>query len=489
MGRFVIAVSLAHLFLFPAYVKLGAVQPWQAVDSIFGGGFLWFMLMASAVVAPFLLGGIGLALYSFLPSVKGVKQSLLILVGLVGFLSLINGILIANLSIEQEIHIPIISFIGRHLVSITLIMGWPLLAALIIFISLPELREKAAAFGSRILYILSPLAIFSVMGIAYVFAFAHPVEASEKQVILAQEVLGNIIILLFDALSYNAIFTVEKDVRQGLPNFNRLVDQSLVFHNVSSFSGGTGRNVPIILTGQVYPEGGIVVNAEGEEIIRQDGTLLSEQENLFDVVSDRGYPLTVLGYALRYCTTYVKDKGYCRSTSPSEFNSQPRNFAQAISEVYRLAIVRALPTTVEYKLQIFLGTSSLSSTTGRSLDLQSSVLARIEKPGFIYAHYPIPHPPYISLDTQTGEVRGSSDYFDSVKVADYFLGEIREKLESAGAWEETLLIVIADHNDGYITKDPRTPLIAKLPYMQQRLDHDAALTHEDFFPLFRHWVE
>ena len=61
MSRFVLAVSLAHLLRLPAYVKLGAINPWQAVNFLFGGGFLWLVMLLSAASAPFLLGALGWA--------------------------------------------------------------------------------------------------------------------------------------------------------------------------------------------------------------------------------------------------------------------------------------------------------------------------------------------------------------------------------------------------------------------------------------------
>ena len=56
MRRFVVAVSLSHLFFLGSYVKLGAIRPWQAVGSVFGGSSLWVALMLSAACAPLVLG-------------------------------------------------------------------------------------------------------------------------------------------------------------------------------------------------------------------------------------------------------------------------------------------------------------------------------------------------------------------------------------------------------------------------------------------------
>ena len=489
MSRFVIAISLAHLFLFPAYVKLGAIQPWQAVGSIFGGGPYWIVLMVSAALAPILLGGIGLSLYSLFPPIKGVKQSIVILVGLGSFLSLVNGILIANLNVKQNIHTPLISFISQHILVIILSIIPILFILLFLLINLPKVRGKVTNFGTSFLYTLSPMILFSVTGILYVLVLANPIEQSPQLERSEWGINGpgQVVILLFDALSYDSVFDTEGQVYTELPHIESIVSQSTVFHNVPSYEGGTGRNIPIILTGTVYPKDGIYVDKKGREVV--DGTYLDSQRNIFDVVYERGYPLRVFGYALRYCTTYVQEKGYCKSTSPSEFNTQPGTFTEAALEVYRLAIVRILPTSLEYGIQDLLGIQSLTSTGKRVLNLQDEVLFNLVGPGFIYAHYPIPHVPYISLDPATRQIKGSSSHLDSIQVVDFFLGEVKSRMVEVDMWNQTLLVIIADHHDGNVTQDPRTPFIIKLPGQRDRIDIYEEWSHKDFLNLLEREID
>ena len=488
MGRFVVAVSLAHLYLFSAYVKLGAVQPWASVDSIFAGGFYWLVLMLSAILAPFLLGYLGLTVYSYLPSIKGIKESLLILVGIGGLLSLVNGLLIADLNIEQTIHIPILIFIGQNLKLLVLFLGSLTIMAFVYLVKVSKTREKVLVLGSRLFYILSPLTLFSVVGIFYLMVFVSPLEAT-PQLDRSEWGIngpGHVVILLFDALSYTSVFGTENQVYPELPNIKAIVDQSTVFHNVPSYKGGTVRNIPIILTGRVYPEGGIKLNDQEEEIAYGlDGSarVLSKQKNIFDIAYEKGYLLTVFGYSIRYCSTYVQEKGYCRSTSPNESNTQPESFNEAFFEIYRLGIVKLLPTRLEYGIQDLLGIQSLTSTGKRVLDLQDEVLYRLSGPGFIYAHYPIPHVPYISLDPSTREIKGSSNPLDSIQAVDFFLGEIKSRMIELDQWNRTLLVIMADHQDGYITQDTRTPFIIKIPGQTERIDVYEEWSHKNFLNL------
>lgn len=489
MGRFIVAVSLAHLFLFPAYVKLGAIQPWKAVDSIFGGGYLFTALMVSAALAPLLLGYLGWFFSHYTKSFRRLHGTFVIIVGLGGLLSLINGILIANSRVEQALHIPLVSFIGSNLLEVGSTLVVLLLSLTIVLLLINPVRLRLLKIGQTLLYIVFPLALFSITGVFYLIFAVNPAEASPKldKTVWAINGPGNILILLFDALSYDSVFDKEGQVYTELPNIRSIVEDSTVFHNVPSYEGGTGRNVPIILTGTVYPKGGIYINDEGREVV--EGIYLDSQRNIFDMVHEKGYPLMVFGYGLRYCTTYVQDKGYCKSTSPSEFNTQPDSFTEAFFEVYRLAIVRVLPTSLEYGIQDLLGIQSLTSTGKRVLKLQDEVLFNLVGPGFIYAHYPIPHVPYISLDPTTRQIRGSSSHLDSIQVVDFFLGEIKSRMVEVDVWNRTLLVIIADHHDGYVTQDPRTPFIIKLPGQTDRIDLYEEWSHKGFLDLLEREID
>ena len=124
MRRFVLAVSLAHLLLLPAYVKLGAVYPWQAVNFLFGGGFLWLVMMLSAASAPFLLGTLGWVIDAALRRwsrlwVSRVRESAFVILAIGSILSLTNAVLLADRTVEQNFRVTLVSFVTRHLLVFT----------------------------------------------------------------------------------------------------------------------------------------------------------------------------------------------------------------------------------------------------------------------------------------------------------------------------------------------------------------------------------
>ena len=64
----------------------------------------------------------------------------------------------------------------------------------------------------------------------------------------------------------------------------------------------------------------------------------------------------------------------------------------------------------------------------------------------IFIHSPAPHPPGI-YDRVKGDfsLAGRHSYLDNLALVDRTLGELRRAMESAGVWDQTTIIITADH--------------------------------------------
>ena len=67
--------------------------------------------------------------------------------------------------------------------------------------------------------------------------------------------------------------------------------------------------------------------------------------------------------------------------------------------------------------------------------------------------------------------------------------QVHYTLQESGAWEDTLLIIVSDHNDPAATSDVRVPLIIKLPGKTQHIDFDGPWTHVQFLPLLEELLQ
>ena len=138
------------------------------------------------------------------------------------------------------------------------------------------------------------------------------------------------------------------------------------------------------------------------------------------------------------------------------------------------------------------GRTFLSLIEDRVFGLHNNLLLTLEdtKGRFIYAHYPVPHRPYLRIESKTGKLRASgATYLDSVQTVDKLLGDVVLMLQGSGVWEDTLFILASDHNDPAATSDIRVPLIIKLPGKGQHVDVEGPWTHVQFLPLLEELLQ
>ena len=102
----------------------------------------------------------------------------------------------------------------------------------------------------------------------------------------------------------------------------------------------------------------------------------------------------------------------------------------------------------------------------------------------VFAHWYLPHPPFIR-DYKTGEwayfdeQAPLDNYFGNLQALDLAVGEIRRTLETAGLWDDTTVVLTADHGytlldwPEYVPEfDPRVPFIMKLAGQKERVVSD-----------------
>ncbi len=500
MYRFALAVSLSHLFFLSVFMEYGAIQPWKTVSPVVGFNelSLWVMMMVSALVAPFLIGaavwGVDTALRRKPHRwIRTVRQLAFLVLGVGALLALVNAFFRLELGLLQ----PVGSFYEQHFLVTVIVVIIVLIAALVTLTFSIAVREALVKTVRTSLVILAPTTLLSVAGILYVIVTilgngvsleSSPERSLESQPVSTTPGLPkNIVVLLFDSFSYGAAFE-NQEISPELFNLRSLASQSLVFHDVRKFPGRTEDNVPIMLTGQIYAGSDFINTNVGDVAYLSDGTevKLKEQRSVFDLAYEQGYQLATYGMYIDYCGTYVNGLGECRSTPFFRLPLPSTNFPEAFIDPYRSAINNLLPHRIEIKLSNALnlgldGQRNFRQYTLRHHDGVIEALSEAEG-FFIYAHYPFPHGELLRYDEETRALQSGNTTFDSFRVADSFVGEIRKALENSGRWDDTLLILVSDHNDEALTPDPRVLLILKLPNMNQRLDYTGPWTHAQFLP-------
>ena len=506
MRRYALAVSIAHLFFLAFYVESGGIRPWQTVSPVAGfGEILQFtVLMLSGAAAPFVLGALAWAVDTGVRRRRRAwtttaRELAFLMLGAGALLALVNAMLRMEASFGVAAIGRLITFTGERTV---LALGLGLAtstAAIIVLLLAAPLREVLVRWLRGVFYILAPTALFSVAGMLYVLAVvlsnaaslddSDTVSTRQAQRPIAPGAPTNVVVLLFDGFSYAVGFN-GGEVDHRLPNLEALAAQSMVFHNVSSFPGRTTHNVPVMLTGRNYVAYEFGDAAEGDIAHLGDGTQvrLKDQRNLFDIALENGYSTTVFGMYIDYCGTYMKGRGDCRFAPFGRLPLPSPTVLEAILDPYRLALSKLLSIRVELRVSRALGRNLDEEKNYRlyTLNRHNALVSALDAAEgiFAYEHYPIPHNTTMELDEDSGRLNPAGTLFDTFEVVDAFIGQIRRVLEESGTWEDTLLVVVADHNEETETSDPRVPLLIKLPNAAGRIDFSGYWTHEQFLPMF-----
>ena len=506
MRGYVIAVSVAHLYLLVFYVKSGIVGLWQFVTPVVGFDQIanWSLMMVSAATAPLVIGTVawgadrGLRRLSFQWTTT-IRELMFITLSVGGLLALVNAGIRLETSLATAVIVPVLRVAERSLVVFAL-FGL-LVASISVFglVRLESVRRRLTNILGTTMIILAPTTLFSVFGTAYVLtsvllkiaSVEEPrphLDAAVKSA-LAAGLPENIVVLLFDGFSYNVGFK-DGEADPRLPNLRALASESVVFHNLRSFPGRTSRNVPVMLTGRNYSGSRVGDPDVGDVAILADGSevALRDVRNLFDLAHESGYLLTIQGIYVDYCGTYVRSKGKCDFVPVWRLPLSSPDPIGAVIDPYRSASISLLPWWVEKRLSSLIGVDLDEERHFQwyTLSRHNDLLDALSDPVgvFAYAHYPIPHYVKVYYDATTRELGPGETVFQSFEVVDAFLGEVRNTLKRSGAWDTTFLVIVSDHHEYRETNDPRVPLLLKLPGSERPYDYHGEWTHEQFLPMF-----
>jgi len=370
---------------------------------------------------------------------------------------------------------------------------------------------------------------FAVLGL---FLFASPasqlVFGSERQATAGPVEVGNpapVVFVVFDALSVSDLMDGDGNLQKELyPNFARLAANGTWYRNAITVHHGTERSVPAILSG--------LVSSQDEVPLLSD-----HPDNLFTLLDDL-YDINAAEPITELCP--VEE---CQEQSETPVSAMGR-WRGLTSDLRIVAghlflpedLVRDLPPVDETwggfdNASAALGDEA-SDETSREFDVRvefraalaqdrrksintfvNSIDAPQDRPTLHFLHALIPHSPWSYLPTgqlsDLPEARLVSRnlpegyvndpwrieqvhqlHLIQVQYADTVLGSILDRLESLGIYQDSLIVVVADHGETFRPGMPRLrgfkavaedvlpiPLFIKAPHQTEAaIDDYRALT-------------
>jgi hypothetical protein len=270
------------------------------------------------------------------------------------------------------------------------------------------------------------------------------------------------------------------------PNFARIAGDATWYRNNTTVAPYTNLAVPAMLTGQ-YPK-----NAE------QVPTVSDYPDNLFTLLG-KAYGMNVHETVTQLCPSRV-----CKGGGTGGFTSLVEQSARLWKEY-------AAPTRSKFSFADDVGVSKALPTMTDFVDS----LAPTSAPRLDYVHIVFPHNPWHYLPTlqdtlNVSQMKGAEllawanqpladqakqRHVLQVQAADTLLGRVLDKLERIGAYDDSLVIVTADHGVSFVAGEalrsvtPKnypqimwTPMFVKYPGQSEGKIDDRPAQSVDLLP-------
>lgn len=323
----------------------------------------------------------------------------------------------------------------------------------------------------------------------------------------ADSVVGNpssIVLLQLDELPLASLMDESGEINETLfPNFHRLAAEGTWYRNAFSDSIATTQSIPAILTGKLGEKG-------------MSPSSVDHPDNLFTLLGDT-YDMHVIEWVADMCPEEICPDYAGRA--PARFTSLLRDLGVVYGHLTLPRSAREELPSIDNAWKGFLGQAK--TPTGISVAIDGLPVPPSEDraewvnwiqrlsngidsnmgPTLSYAHLESPHVPWVTNPsgthydrpedyTEVEGVQGDGHWGNDPKPArlgyqrhlyqlgflDAMLGRLFDQLDATGQWDETMVIVVADHGASFVPgqhrrwpKDDnrddlyRVPLMIKYP--------------------------
>lgn len=461
-GGRVLGMRAKDLLLGLSLANLWFIRLWGEVLSI-GGTDAYFSSVSNAdilaLMTNVLLLGLGFALVATLLRRFGETGRRILVAGFV-------LALVAQLNqLGPELNPGVLSLVdpwraGRYVDALAPVAVFALIVAACV--RWPSQALRAAA---GFVLVLSPFVAVTFGRALYVLLRVNPTEAlaAEAPAISsdADSAPGpRVVLIAFDALGRRLAIDERPDSIR-MPELDRLRAEALDASQATQIGPVTMISVPGMLSG-LDVASAKPLNESELSLTLEDGRTVewSESETLLDEAQQLGGIGVVSGWYHPYCRLF-EHADACATYPARSVGSRAREtgFLRAMVE-QQMAL---LPFVAIRLRQIEIVEQQ-----------REDVVDALEHggAGFVFLHVIAPHTPWIwdsATDAYTLTEFSPDGIFGNIELADRMLGEIRRAMEAEGQWDQSAVIVTADHVEKYrpdwidSSNDIRVPLIVKLP--------------------------
>lgn len=260
---------------------------------------------------------------------------------------------------------------------------------------------------------------------------------------------SRIVWLLFDELSYDQTYE-HRWPGLKLPNFDRLLSESVTFTEVRPAGYRTVEVIPSLFLGRTVSQAKI--SAAGELSVYladvRQWRRFDASQTIFADGRRLGWTVGIAGWHVPYCRIMAGwvDRCFWYNHEPLEDNLSVEEgvFVNAAAPFLNWLYI-LMPKIVSDRYSFY---ANLAKTDKRDYQLgmeQAQGLLRDTEIRFAYVHLNVPHPPGM-YDRKAHVFSRGGSYLDNLALADEALGQLLDTLEGTRAWSDTTLIVCGDHS-------------------------------------------
>jgi len=384
-------------------------------------------------------------------------------------------------------------------------------------------RARVLKLAPRLLLALLPFVLLTfAQGIWRLASFAPAVaHAASKPASVAPvpraHAASRVLWIIFDELDQKLAFA-DRPSTLKLPELDRLRSESVYATHAYPPAPLTYMSMPALISGKLVSR--VTPVSAGELMIDFDGQQgsvpWSQQPGVFSEARQSGFTTGLAGWAHPYCEVIGNSLTKCdevKEKSDAEMTLGSSMFLQAEGLIATVPLVQmaSLPLIQRIGFLSHIVTKAEREKYRARYEhvLESALAAANDTElDLVLVHSPMPHPPGI-YDRVRREftLNSRSSYIDNLALVDRMVGELRSSMESAGTWQNTTVVISADHwwrsemwaRGPFWTKedaqyaparmDHRIPFVLKLAGQNQGLTYDqpfnTVVTHDLLLALLR----
>ncbi len=266
--------------------------------------------------------------------------------------------------------------------------------------------------------------------------------------------------LVFDELDQRLVFE-RRPADLGLPELDRLRAESLYADHATQTAMFTAIALPSLLSGQVFTNVQ-AVDANTLNVVPEGSTKSvpwRSESNIFKRARELGVNAELVGWHHPYCRVLGDQLTGCFALPSSHSSAALAEEAHAtrdgvwrtVLDLYRRQLQNLadmLHSSGEPGSERLKDVKIQQDQQGQYFQIRDRAYRAAADPqiGLLFVHFPTPHPfPIYNRREGNFNLRGPLDYFDNVALVDRTLGELRRAVQQAGLWDQTAVLITADH--------------------------------------------